>query len=378
MTEQQKDVSTLSPQERAEIEKERAKREAIIARKADSLKYHLRLLNPFLYEDDEITEIAINRPHEIWVEKNGNWLRHESEALDYHLCRAIGIAAAKFSDNEFSDISPILSSVLPNKERAQFLMPPACEQDTLSITIRKPSKRVISLDQYRESGFFGRVLPTNAGLNEQDQELKSLLQQKRFEEFLVKAVKYEKNIVVAGATGSGKTTFMKTLMQEIPTHERILTIEDVAELFLPNHPNHVHMFYPSEIKENSIVTPASLLKSCLRMKPDRILLAELRGAEAWDYIQICSSGHGGSITSLHAGNVNEVFERLTGMYRSNPKGQTVSDDVIMRSLHMTIDVVVHMDNVHGLGRGITQIWFEPELKLTNHHSTEKETIHEYK
>lgn len=360
----------LDSQERAEIEKERSKRQALIDRKADSLKYHLRLLNPFLYEDDEITEIAINRPYEIWVEKSGEWIRHENNALDYHLCRAIGIAAAKYSDNEFSDTSPILSSVLPNKERAQFLMSPACEPDTISITIRKPSKKIITLEQYKSSGFFSRVLPSNVGLNEQDIELKTLLKERRFEEFLVKAVHYEKNIIVAGATGSGKTTFMKTLMQEIPTHERILTIEDVAELFLPNHPNHVHMFYPSETKENSIVTPASLLKSCLRMKPDRILLAELRGSEAWDYIQICSSGHGGSITSLHAGNVNEVFERLTGMYRSNPKGQTVSDDVIMRSLHMTIDVVVHMDNIHGFGRGITQVWFEPELKLQNHHSTE--------
>ena len=358
----------LSPAERKEYEKETAKRRDIIARKSESLMYHLRPLHKFLYEDDAITEIAINRPHEIFVERNGEWIRHESNILDYHLCRAIGVAAAKFTDNEFSDVIPILSAVLPKKERVQFVMPPACEDDTISITIRKPSKNIFTLDEYRSGGFFDRVLPKNLGLNEQDRELKSLLEQKRFEEFLVKAVQYEKNIVVAGATGSGKTTFMKTLMQEIPKHERIITIEDVAELFLPNHPNHVHLFYPSESQE--VVSPAILLKSCLRMKPDRILLAELRGAETWDYIQICASGHGGSITSLHAGNVNEVFERLTGMYRSNPKGQSVSDDVIMRSMHMTIDVVVHMDNVHGAGRGITQIWFEPELKLQTQHTAE--------
>lgn len=356
----------LSQTEHKEYDKEIAKRREADARKATSLLFHLQPLNKFLYEDDSITEIAINRPNEIYTERNGEWVRHESEILDFHLCRSIGVAAAKFTDNEFSDVIPILSAVLPKKERVQFVMPPACEDGTISITIRKPSKNIFTLDEYRSSGFFNRVLPKNDGLNEQDKELKSLLEQKRFEEFLVKAVKYEKNIVVAGATGSGKTTFMKTLMQEIPTHERIITIEDVAELFLPNHPNHVHLFYPSESQE--VVSPAILLKSCLRMKPDRILLAELRGAETWDYIQICASGHGGSITSLHAGNVNEVFERLTGMYRSNPKGQNVSDDVIMRSLHMTIDVVVHMDNQHGLGRGITQIWFEPELKLRTEHT----------
>lgn len=359
------DEEILSTQERKEYEKELKKRKEKIERRSASLMHHLRPLHKFLYEDNEITEIAINRPHEIWVEKNGNWIKHESEILDFHLCRAIGVAAAKFTDNEFSSTIPILSSVLPNKERAQFVMPSACEDETISITIRKPSQTIFSLEQYRSSGFFNRVLPKNSGLSTQDQELKMLLEEKRFEEFLVKAVKYEKNIIVAGATGSGKTTFMKTLMQEIPTHERIITIEDVAELFLPNHPNHVHLFYPSESQE--IVSPAVLLKSCLRMKPDRILLAELRGTETWDYIQICASGHGGSITSLHAGNVNEVFERLTGMFRSNPKGQNVDDDVILRSLHMTIDVIVHMDNIYGIGRGITQIWFEPELKLQTKH-----------
>lgn len=360
--------TSLSEVERAEIQKEIELRKEQIEAKSVSLLYHLRILNKFLYEDDAVTEIAINRPHEIFVERNGEWTRYESEILDYHLCRAIGVAAAKFTDNDFSDTRPILSAVLPNKERAQFVMPPACEDDTISITIRKPSKTIFTLEQYRQSGFFDRVLPKNAGLSEQDKELKSLLEQRRFEEFLVKAVKYEKNIIIAGATGSGKTTAMKTLMQEIPVTDRIITIEDVSELFLPNHPNHVHLFYPSEAQ--NIISPSILLKSCLRMKPDRILLAELRGAETWDYIQICASGHGGSITSLHAGNVNEVFERLTGMYRSNPQGQYTSDAVIMRSLHMTIDVIVHMDNIHGVGRGITQIWFEPELKMQTAHQAQ--------
>lgn len=338
--------------------------DAETAKAAASLMFHLEPLFPFMYGEnaDDITEIAINRPNEVWVEKSGEWICLEIPEMTYEKCQAAGVAAAKFSNNDFAEVMPILSTVLPNKERAQFVMPPACEENTISLTIRKPSKGIIPLKVYHDSGFFNRVIPVSDEISPADKRLKELLAQKKYEEFLIEAVLAEKNIIVAGATGSGKTTFMKALMQKIPKEDRIITIEDVAELFLPEHPNHVHLFYPSDAKD-AVVTPAALLKSCLRMKPTRILLAELRGAETWDFIQICASGHGGSITSLHAGNVSEVFERLKGMYMSNEKGQGVDDAVISKSLYMTIDVVVHMENHHKHGRGITQIWFKPELKL---------------
>ena len=111
-------------------------------------------------------------------------------------------------------------------------------------------------------------------------------------EFLKRCVETGKTIVIAGETGSGKTTFMKTLMQHIPTDQRIITIEDVPELLygLPKHENQVNLFYPSEATDKSTVTAASLMRSCLRMKPDRILLAELRGGETFDFLNVCLSG----------------------------------------------------------------------------------------
>lgn len=329
---------------------------------SESVRYQLQVLDKYL-KDDEITEIAINQPCEIWYEKNGTWYSEKNEMATFQRCLELGIAVAKFSNNDFDEKEPILSAVLPDKERSQFVMPPACQDNTISITIRKPSKRVFTLDEYRKNGFFSRVLTVNNEISEVDKKLLDLLSAKKYDEFLINAVRYEKNIIVAGATGSGKTTFMKTLNEQIPTTDRIITIEDVPELFLPNHPNHVHLFYPSAAAENAVVTPANLLKSCLRMKPHRILLAELRGSEAWDYIQICASGHGGSITSLHAGNVNEVFERLVGMYLSNPRGRAMQHDVIMKQLYMTVDVIVHMSDQPGVGRGITQIYFDPKRKI---------------
>lgn len=332
--------------------------------RATSVLHWLEPLKKYLNEDESITEIVVNRPQEIWYERDGVWHKDDAPELTFDHCLSLGIAVAFYAENDFNaDKAPILSAVLPGNERSQFVMPPACEEGTISITIRKPSKRVFKIEDYVNNGFFDRVLPVTNDISESDQELLDMLGQKDYQQFLVEAVKREKNIVVAGATGSGKTTFMKTLNEEIPATDRIITIEDVPELFLLRHPNHVHLFYPSNANEKSPVTPAALLKSCLRMKPDRILLAELRGAEAWDYIQICASGHGGSITSLHAGSVAEVFERLMGMYLSNPKGQGMASDVIMRTLRMTIDVVVHMDNHKGIGRGITQIYFDPRRKI---------------
>lgn len=117
----------------------------------------------------------------------------------------------------------------------------------------------------------------------------------------VLAAKHQ-TIVVSGKTGSGKTTFMKGLVEEVPLHERLITIQDTAELTIPHHPNVVHLFYSKDAQGTARVTAKSLLEACLRMKPDRIFLAELRGEECFSFIRLAASGHPGSITSVHAGS----------------------------------------------------------------------------
>lgn len=322
----------------------------------------------FLQEDlqefldrDGVTEVVVNRPGEVWTEVQGAWVRYDAPKVDFQLLRAYGNAVAVFSNNAWDDRRPILSAVLPDGERSQFVMPAACEPKTISLTIRKPSFQMRTLDTYEESGFFAHVRPIVDGPGEIERQLVELHSGGQYGAFLRAAVKAGLNIIIAGETGSGKTTLMKALMQEIPTHERLITIEDVPELFLPNHPNHVHLFYPSEGGEGANVTPAGLLRSCLRMKPDRILLAELRGGETLDFVNVCASGHGGSITSLHAGSAALSFERLALMVMQNPKGQ-LPYDVIRRLLYMVVDVVVHVTDDATHGRHITEIWYEPSIK----------------
>lgn len=345
--------------------------------KATSVLFMLEPFKPF-FEDDKVTEICVNRPGEVFVERAGKWQSHEVPQLNFDYLRRLGTAVATFANTTFGDSTPIVSAVLPHGERSQFVMPPACKDNTISITIRKPSFDVKTLESYIESGFFNHIKPASR-VSEADQELLAIQQElERTEElpqkvvlrahFLQRAVELGKNVIIAGETGSGKTTFMKALMQCIPTDQRIITIEDVPELLwgLPRHKNQVNLLYPSEATEDSAITAASLMRSCLRMKPDRILLAELRGGETFDFLNVCLSGHGGTITSCHAGTCSGVFDYLALKVMQSPIGKSLPHSVIMRLLHLVLDVVVciHNDKQGGLGRYITEMWYDPASKVS--------------
>lgn len=333
--------------------------------RAASVNYLLAFADKWM-QDQAITEICVNRPHEVFCERQNVWERHEVPELSFDQSMSLATAVAKFAFNqEISESRPILSAILPQGQRVQIVQPPACEYETVSVTIRKPSFDVRSLASFKEQGFFKAVRSVATGLTDGEKELLALKDSGDYAGFLQRAVQLKKVVVVAGETGSGKTTFMKALMQEIPADQRIITIEDVPELFLPNHPNHVHLYYPSEAKEeeNAPVTASTLLKSCLRMKPDRIMLAELRGGETFDFINVAASGHGGSITSCHAGSCDLAFERLALMVLQNRQGRTLPYEVIRRLLYLVVDVVIHVNNdVGGFGRHITEVWYDPMKK----------------
>lgn len=338
--------------------------------RSTSVNFYLEFAKEWL-NDPEITEIVVNRPFEVFCERNNVWEQHNIPNLTYQNLESFATTVAAFVNSDLSTSRPVLSAILPNGERIQIVKPPACEHGTVSITIRKPSFTVRTLSDYENQGFFKHIRPISNGLSSGEIELMKLKEEKNHVNFMRRAVQLEKVIVVAGETGSGKTTFMKALMQEIPTHQRIITIEDVPELFLPNHPNHVHLFYPSEVKEGDYgsVTPAALLKSCLRMKPSRILLAELRGGETFDFLNVAASGHAGSITSCHAGSCELAFERLALMVLQNPQGRTLPYEVIKRLLYLVVDVVIHVHNnpYDDIGRHITEIWYEPIRKREHDH-----------
>jgi type IV secretion system protein VirB11 len=257
--------------------------------------------------------------------------------------------------------APLLSASLPTGERIQIVMPPATTPGCVAIAIRRPADQVWSIEELARRGIFRATRKAGEKLDDADAELLRLLSSSDYEAFMRLAVRSRKNILVSGPTGSGKTTWTKALIREIPSDERLVTIEDAKELVLDRHPNHVRLFYSKDDHGVARVTPKQLLESCLRMKPDRILLAELRAEEAFDYLRNVNSGHPGSITSVHATSAELAFEQLVLLVKQNPGGRELARRDIKNLLYLLIDVVIQF-GVERHERFIREIWFDPERK----------------
>ncbi|HEX4050668.1 MAG TPA: P-type DNA transfer ATPase VirB11 [Steroidobacteraceae bacterium] len=327
---------------------------------SSSLELTLRALRPWL-SDPDITELCINRPGELFAETREGWRRESLPFADFEWCRRLAKLVANATRQRVDEESPLLSAALPGGERIQIVLPPATLPGTVAITIRRPSDRVWSLAQLAQGGLFRTTRRASEALDSTETELTRLLQTGEHEAFMRLAVASRRNIIVSGPTGSGKTTYTKALIQEIPEHERLITIEDAQELVLDRHPNHVRLFYSKDGQGLAQVTPKQLLESCLRMRPDRILLAELRSEEAFDYLRNVNSGHPGSITSVHAASAELAFEQLVLLVKQSRAGSGLARADIKSLLYLLVDVVIQFA-VEQHQRYVKEIWFEPERK----------------
>jgi type IV secretion system protein VirB11 len=303
-----------------------------------------------------LTEIAVNRPDEVFTKINGRWQKH-AHPISFAQCLQFSTALANYNQDHVEDIRPILSATLESGERCQVVIPPACQRDTVSITIRKPSGFQIRHQSYIENGFYSRVMGCEK-VESRDSELLRYFNDKNIPLFIEKCVEYGRTMIFVGETGSGKTTYMKTLTGYIPLHLRIVTIEDNPEIHFHQHENFVHLFYPSEGGGKAIVTPASLLRANFRMNPDRILLTEVRGAEAWDALKIIGSGHEGLITSLHAGSPFEAINGFVERCYQHSECQNLPYSVLLRKVLNSVDVIASID-VTGNVRRMGEIYFRP-------------------
>jgi type IV secretion system protein VirB11 len=327
------------------------------------------------------TELVVNRPGRAHVEVGATWVTEEDESLSFAWGQSFARAVATYTDQNIGAGAPILSAMLPMGERIQIVLPPAVEPGTVSLTLRIPGSQIKALESYAEDGFFDHYVwafneaaysARSAELSQADRDLVAQLQCGDLAGFLRGAVLARKNIAAVGDTGSGKTTLMKSLCQEIPEHERLVTIEDVRELFLPRHENRVHLLYSKGGQGVAELTPAQLIASNMRMKPDRVLLAELRGAEAFDFLKLLTTGHNGSITSYHAESCALAMDRYVFMAKEHPDAAIFDAAQLKRLVTLTLDVIVHVvaENVLVDGqwvkrRYLRQVQFDPVAKLDN-------------
>lgn len=326
------------------------------------IENHLRHLRPFLNEEG-VTEVCINKPGQVLVEKDGGWFYYDVPELSFMELEGLSKTIAAHSQQKINAQHPILSATLPDGERVQVVRPPVTLPGIISLTIRKPPSVRYTLEDYVNQGAFEETRAKPLGLTDEDLRLKDLKETDPAT-FLKVAVQARKNIIVSGSTGSGKTTLMRSLVDLVPQDERLISIENVDEMMLyESHSNSVSLFYSAGNQGQANVSQKELIESALRMKPNRVFVAELiRGEEAFYFLRNVNSGHPGSITSMHSGSPKMAIEQLV-LFLKESAGSSLSRGDIKSLIEMAVDVIVQINVVDGK-RKITEIYYEPERKLS--------------
>ena len=317
----------------------------------------LRYLEPYLkhLDSDQISELCVNTPGEVWIERAGHPFMEsiaDPEVTPEHLLRLAHLLAGN-TDQAVNAHTPLLSALLPTGERVQVILEPAATRG-IALSIRRQVVKNLSLDDYRQAGAFEAVNVTRKEIVRQDDShLRSLVEQSNIAEFLDQAVKQKKNIIVSGGTSTGKTTFLNALLKSIDPRERIVTIEDTQEV-IPTQRNWVSLLASKGDQGSAKVSIQDLLEASLRMRPDRLLLGELRGAEAATFLRAINTGHPGSITTVHADSARGALEQISLMVLQAGLGLKRTE--ILAYIGSVVDCVIQLKRIDGK-RVVSDIWW---------------------
>ena len=293
----------------------------------------------------DVTDVYINAPGEVWVETlGGDTELHQTPELNSLVLTRLARQIAAHSHQGINREHPILSATLPGGERIQIVMPPAT-RGSVAIAIRKHVSSDLNLKDYVAAGAFrAPSAGTTAGDGKLDTQLQELLAAGEMEAMLATAVRGRRNILVSGGTSTGKTTFLNALIQEIPAEERLILIEDTPELKL-GRKNSVGLLAARSALGEASVSAEDLLNASLRMRPDRIILGELRGPEAFTFLRAVNTGHPGSMTTVHADNPDRAIEQIALLVLQG--GTQLRREDVLYYVRSTVDVFVQLSRVGG-------------------------------
>lgn len=283
-----------------------------------------------LLDNDAITEIMINGYQDIFYEKNGVIQRWEQSFESKERLRDIAQRIAGLSNRIVNEAVPILDTRLDDGSRVNIVLPPIALNGPI-ITIRKFYDTPITIEKLIEIGSISREAA----------------------DFLKLAVIAKYNIFISGGTGSGKTTFLNALSNFIPSDERVITIEDSAELQIKHISNLVRLeSRNANVEGKNEITIRDLIKASLRMRPDRIVVGEVRGAETIDMLQAMNTGHDGSLSTGHSNSPKDMLSRLQTMVLM---GMDMPVDAIKQQISSAIDIIVHLGRIRDKTRKVLQI-----------------------
>jgi pilus assembly protein CpaF len=283
-----------------------------------------------LLADDTVTEVMVNGPYEVWIEREGRLSQTPVRFTDeWHLRRIINKMAAEVG-RRIDESSPMVDARMPDGSRINAVIPPLSLSGPL-MTIRKFGRERLTLTD----------LVTVGTLTEQTAE------------FLRRCVEARLNVLISGGTGAGKTTLLNALSAGIPDDERIVTIEDAAELRLAQR--HVLRLEcrPKNIEGEGEVTIRDLVRNSLRMRPDRIIVGEVRGAEALDMLQALNTGHDGSLSTVHANSTRDALARVETMVLM--AGYDLPLRAVRQQITSALDLIIHLERMHDGSRKVIAI-----------------------
>ena len=300
----------------------------------------------------EVTDIYVNRPGELWIESLGGGIERQLDpALDEATLIRLARQVAALSHQGVNREHPLLSAILPGGSRVQVVAPPAT-RGPLALAIRKQVAPNLALADYAAAGAFASA---GTGALRESSALPAhvleLVQKGDLATALAEAVRARLNILVSGGTSSGKTTFLNALLREVPPDERLILIEDTPELHV-EHENSIGLIAVRGSLGEAQVSASDLVSASLRMRPDRIILGELRGVEALAFLRAINSGHPGSMTTIHADSPEAAVEQLVLL--ALEAGTALNRDDVRHYVTKTIDVFVQLGRADGR-RGIQRI-----------------------
>lgn len=289
-------------------------------------------------QDNGVTDIVVNEPGWIGVEKASRWSWYQEPWLTYERLWAIAVVAAYTTSQNISQYQPIVTTNLPGGERLHICCPPVTARGIISFSIRRPPGFRPTIGHLHELGMFRDI---DEPAPPEIDPIAAAWREDKLYKRLAQAVREKRNILIGGATGSGKTTLARALIAEIPEYERLITIEDTAEWFDLPHRNRVALFYSKGQQAGNAVTPVQLIESSLRMRPSRVLMGELRDDAGFTYLRSVVAGHPGGITTLHADTAQGAFDSLRLMVRQDESGRSMEDRDVRELLMQRIGLVAH-------------------------------------
>ncbi len=316
------------------------------------LRTYLAPLAPWLDRND-VTDILVNRPGEIWIDGASGFERIESADVNELMLRRLAQQIAAHSSQGVSREYPLLAATLPDGARVQIVAPPATRAH-FALAIRKHVLPDLQLADYEEAGAFQQVGRAPGGERvATDAALGELLEAGNLRAFFSRAVKAGRNIVISGGTGTGKTTFLNALLKEIPDDSRLIVIEDTPEVLL-KHPNALGLVAVGSELGEARVGIDELLRASLRMRPDRLMVGEIRGPEAFTFLRAINTGHPGSLTTVHADSPQGALEQIAFM--TLQAGLTLTRSDVIDYAKSVIDIIVQLSRVEGR-RVVTSVAF---------------------